>query len=61
MQSARLSLQSSILAPPAMPPHPLASESVAPLSLVPRGRTHSLAGEGAVGANSEEETDTLVH
>ncbi len=51
-QSARLSLQSSDLAPP--PPHPQAS--VAPPPLVPGGGTHQLGGEGAGGANSDEGT-----
>ncbi len=53
VQSARLSLQSSKIAP-FRPPHPQAS--VAPLPLVPGGGTHSLAGEGAGGANSDEGT-----
>jgi hypothetical protein len=39
------------------PPYPHAS--VAP-PLVPRGVTHSLAGEGAGGAKSDEGKDTLV-
>jgi hypothetical protein len=53
-QSARLSLQSSELAPPAPLP---TSECVPPLRS--KGGTHFFAGEGAVGANSDEGTDTL--
>jgi hypothetical protein len=34
--------------------------SVAPPPPGPRGETHSLAGEGLGGPNSDEETDTLV-
>jgi hypothetical protein len=49
-QSARHSLQSSEFAPHA---------SVAP-PLLFQGGTHSLAGKGAGGANSDEQTDTLV-
>ncbi len=56
IQSARLSIQSSELAPHS---HSPASQCLPPL-LVPFGRgTHSLAGEGAGGANSGEGTDTL--
>ncbi len=54
-QSTRLSLQSSKLARPAPTP---TSECVTPLRC--RGGTHSLVGEGARGANSDKETDTLV-
>jgi hypothetical protein len=58
IQSARLSLQSSELAPPALP---LTRKRVLPPPLVPGGGgTHSLAGEGAGGPNSEEGTDTLL-
>jgi hypothetical protein len=56
IQSARLSLQSSELDPP--PPHPLASVVLPPIG---SGGTHSLAGEGAWGANSDEGADILVH
>jgi hypothetical protein len=54
IQSARLSFHSSELAelvPP--PPHPLPP-------LGPRGETHSLAGGGCGGTNSDEGTDTLL-
>ncbi len=47
---SRQSAQLSELAPPAPSP--------APLWL--HGGTHPLAGEGAVGANSDEGTDILV-
>jgi hypothetical protein len=40
-------------------PPPPASECCPPHHLVPGG-THSLAGEGAGGANSDEGTGTLV-
>jgi hypothetical protein len=43
-----------------VPPPPQSEASVAPLSLGPRGETHSLAGEGMGGPNSNEVTDTLV-
>ncbi len=43
-----------------LPPHPLPQASVVLLPLVPRGGTHSLAGEGVGGANSDKGTDTLV-
>jgi hypothetical protein len=56
-QSARLSLQSSELGPTPPPPHPQASVSP---PLVPGGGTHSLAGEGVGGPNSDEGTDTVV-
>ncbi len=57
VQSARLSLQSSKIAPFRPPSH--ASECC----LTPFGSgggTHSLAGEGAGGANSDEGTETLL-
>ncbi len=53
---ARLSLQSSELGPP--PPHP--QVSVASPIRVQVGGTHSLGGEGAGGANSDEGEDILV-
>jgi hypothetical protein len=56
VESARLPLQSSELAP--SPPHPQAT--VAPPPLWFQGGTHYLAGEGAGGANSDERTDTVV-
>jgi hypothetical protein len=56
IQSARLSLQLSELAPPAPSP---ASE-FCPLHMGPMGEPHSLAGEGVGGPNSNEGTDTLV-
>jgi hypothetical protein len=52
-KSARLSLKSSEVAPPAR-------ESCPPSPLLPGGEAHSLAGEGAEGAKSDEGTDTLV-
>ncbi len=56
IRSARLSLQSSELGPPTPSP---ASECCSP-HLGPSGGTQSLAGDGAGGADSDEETDTLV-
>jgi hypothetical protein len=53
-QSARLSLQSSQLGPPSP-----AGECVL-LPFGSRGGTHSLAGEGVGGPNSDEGTDTVV-
>jgi hypothetical protein len=55
IQSARLSLQSSELAP--SPPDPQASVVLSPCGS--GGGTHSLVGEGAGGANSDEGTDTM--
>jgi hypothetical protein len=55
-ESARLSLQSSELAPPA--PSPAGEGSHPPGSR--GGGTHSLAGEGEGGADLDEGTDTLV-
>ncbi len=52
IQSARLSLQSSELAP-------LTHKRVLPPLWFPGG-THWLAGEGVGGANSDEGTDNLV-
>jgi hypothetical protein len=57
IQSARLSLQSSELALPAPSP---ASKCCPSPFWFQGGGTHSLAGEGAGGANSDEGTDTLV-
>ncbi len=51
IQSARLSFQSS--------PPPPARECCSP-PLGPRGETHSLAGWGGGGDNSDEGTDTLA-
>jgi hypothetical protein len=57
IQSARLSFLSSELATPAFSP----CKRVLPISLAPgEGGGHSLAGEGARGASSDEGTDTLV-
>jgi len=56
-QSARLSLQSSELA---LPAPSAASKCCPPPHWFRGGGTHSLAGEGAGRANSDEGTDTLV-
>ncbi len=53
--NAMLSVQSSELGP-----HPLIRKRVLPPPLGSRGETHSLAGEGVGGPNSDEGTDTLV-
>ncbi len=54
-RSARLSLQSSELAPPAAPLHPQTSVAPPP----PKGGTHSLAGEESVAGGSQfERRDT---
>ncbi len=53
IQSVRLSVQSSELAPL----HQQGSVASPPLG---PGGTHSVAGEGVVGPNSDERTDTLV-
>jgi hypothetical protein len=54
---ARLSVQSSELGPPQLLTH----KGVLLLPpLGPRGETHSLAGEGLGGPNSDEGTYTLV-
>jgi hypothetical protein len=45
---------------PIWAPHPLTRKRVCPPPLVPRGETHSLAGEGLGGPNSDEGTDTVV-
>jgi hypothetical protein len=50
-----LSFQSSALCPP-----PLPQGSVVPLSLGPRGETHSIVGEGVEGPKSDEGRATLV-
>ncbi len=42
------------------PPHLLARKRVLLSPLSPRGETHSLAGEGVGGNNSDDGTDTLV-
>jgi hypothetical protein len=55
-QSARLSLQSSELGP--QPPH--SQGECAPPSLRFREGTHSLAGGGVGGPNSDEGTGTVV-
>jgi hypothetical protein len=55
IQNARLSLQSSELAPPA---HSAASECC-PTLLVPMGRTHSLAVEGGGGEPIRAKGQTL--
>jgi hypothetical protein len=59
MQNARLSLQLSKLAPPtSLPPSNCCPP---PPPLVPgEWGEHSLAGEGAKGANTDEGTDTVV-
>ncbi len=54
VKSARLSLQSSEMG---LTPPP--SECAPPPPPMFPGGTHSLAGEGAGGANSDEGTDTL--
>jgi hypothetical protein len=56
IQSTRLSFQSSELGTPT--PSPPRECALPPLS--PRGETHSLAGEGVGGPNSDEGTDNLV-
>ncbi len=55
-QSAGLSLQSSEWLPP--PPHPRPSVAPPPIGSKGGGKL-TLAGKGARGANSNEETDTL--
>jgi hypothetical protein len=55
IQSARLSLQSSVLAPALSP----ASECCPLPRLITGGGTHSLAGEGMGGPNSDEGTATF--
>jgi hypothetical protein len=56
IQSVRLSLQSSELAPL----RPLTSKQVLPSPPLVPGGTHSLSGKGAEGANADDGTDTLV-
>ncbi len=56
IQSARLSLQSSELTPPAPS---LASECYPPPPFDPKGDTLAIGKEGLGGANSDEGTDTL--
>jgi hypothetical protein len=43
-----------------LPPPPQPQASLVPPPLGPKGETHSLAGEGVGGPNSDERTDTLV-
>jgi hypothetical protein len=57
LQSVRLSVPSSELGQPTPSP---TRECCSPPPVEPRGETHSLAGEGVGGPNSDEGTATLV-